>query len=77
MQRPQALFHWERVMRSGPNARPVSAEPGVLVTVASCNGVRESREQWNTEIVRFGVDSLRRIRREAATEQLCPGFGSR
>src|SRR3954463_14579325 len=66
---------WERVMRTAltrVTQRRTQAGP---VTVASCNSVCESRDSWNTGIVWFAVDGLRRIRRDAATKQSRPRFG--
>ena len=57
-------------MKHGPNARARSPGLAGLFTVASCNGVCESREQTNIGIVWWAVDALPRMRRDAATKQL-------
>jgi len=56
-------------MKHRPNARAVARAAPELFTVASCNGGGESRGQTNIEIVWFAVDTLPRIRRDAATKQ--------
>ena len=61
-------------MKHGPNVRPTVRKLDQRCTVASCKGVRESRESTTIEMVWFAVDTLPRKRRDGATKQSCARF---